>query len=177
MSGSLKITWLTNTAVLYPCIGYYLRYRVTEEQIRKHLQHLWELNVLGIFISCFMTFYKGLVDEGWNEGKSQSFLSAFVVLNCITLFLTFRALFDRRKIGEKWKAILYYVSGCTFGIYLWHPLIKDTVIYSKSLEVLKGIGLDPLIVGLLVSAVLFLCAGVITAVQSRIPFLRKLVGF
>ena len=52
---------------------------------KKKILFLWLFNILGIIISCYMTYYKGKVTGTLDFSKSQVFHSSFVLINCICM--------------------------------------------------------------------------------------------
>ena len=177
MNGQLKITWLMGYTVLYPSLGYFMQHRITKERIKKVIPWLIVINIVGIGISCYMTYYKGLLEGIFSEAQSQTFYYSFVVLTCITVFMLIRLLFEDREVNGCFRRMVLSVGSCTFGIFLWHLLFEKTRYFYNGLAALKSLGLDDMICALIMCFVVLLVSYLVTLVQSKIPVLKKLVGF
>ena len=64
LNSNLRISWLTNTAVLYQCIGYFLQNRLSIEKEKRLLPYLWTINIFLICMTCYMTYIKGINEGG-----------------------------------------------------------------------------------------------------------------
>lgn len=177
LNGNLKISWLLNNAVLYPCLGYFMQHRLKFESLNKYLLWLWAANVLGIIISCYMTYYKGQITGVLSQSQSVSFHNSFVVINCVTIFITVRLLFEKRKLCSIVQNVVLSVGSCTFGIYLWHVWVKDRGWFNVGLTWLRGTGLNHMISVLLMCLLTMIISYIIALVLSKIPMVKKLVGF
>ena len=123
MNINLKLTWLLYNIVIYPCTGYYLNQRVEIKSFRKYLPGLWILNFLLIMLSCYATYHVGRVTGKMVQNGSQLFVSSFAEVNCISIFMTIKALFDNDSISERRKKVIVSMGSCCFGIYLIHYLL------------------------------------------------------
>lgn len=175
ISSNIKISWLLDSAVLYPCLGYYMQHRLDYHKLGKKIPVLWILNVAGIIVSCYMTFYKAQNTGEWTEGSLQTFHNCFVVLNCVSVFTTIRFLFEKRKLPDAADRIILSLGGCTFGIYLWHIGVKERPLFGKWLRGLQAAGLNYMIAIFIMCFVVLFISYVITLILSKIPLLKKLV--
>ena len=55
----------------------------------------------------------------------------FVLINCITVFVTCQYLNDKSQLLSKISKQIISLGGCTFGIYLTHIYIKDHTAINK----------------------------------------------
>lgn len=172
----LKISWLLNSTVLYPCLGYFMQHRIKFESLKKYVPWLWVVNVLGVIVSCYMTYYKGQVTGVLSEAESQVFHSSFTIINCVTIFLTVRMFFERREIGCIIQKIILSVGSCTFGIYLLHWIVYRDL-FKENVTRFKGTGLNDMICILLLCLLTMIISYIITLTLSKIPIVKKLVGF
>lgn len=175
LNSYFKITWLTDYAVLYPCLGFFMQHRITKDAIKKHIGWVWLANLAGLAASCFMVYYKVSMEPG-TKGL-QSFHNCFVVINCVAVYLLFRLLFEDRQLSESAKTVIFSIGKCTFGIYLWHLAVKERPFITGLLNALKGTGRNRMACIWIVCLVILAISYVITLVQSKIPVLKKLVGF
>ena len=142
---------------------------------QKHLGWVWALNIAGLACSCYMTFFKMSTEAGTTE--LQSFHKSFVVLNCVAIYLSFKLLFDRIRPGQLGLKMIGSLGKCSLGIYLWHIMIKDLSAISALRESMTAAGLNQMISVWIVCLIVMAIAYLITLIQSRIPLLKKLVGF
>ena len=123
LNNSLEVSWLVSDIILYPCIGYFIQERLDYKKIKEKLPLLWIINLCGLLICCFMTFYKSCITNTLLESESQTFHKSFVVLNCITIFCTFKVLFENIHLKNKGQKAILSIGKATFGIYLLHPFM------------------------------------------------------
>lgn len=177
MYKDLRVEWILNNAVLYPCLGYFMQHRLSLESIKKHLSWVVAVDIVGICISCYMTYYKGIITGVFTEKDSQAFHGSFVYLNCIAIFMLIRLLYENAKINDLLKRIIISLGSCTFGIYLWHMIIKKQDFFDIYLKRLRDLGLNNMIATMIMCFVVMFITYMITLIQSKIPILKKLVGF
>ena len=173
MSRYVRITWLTDYAVLYPCLGYFLQNRIGVKWIRKYLPWVWTANLAGLAASCYLTYLRLLIDDR----SLQMFHNSFVVINFAAVFLTIRLMHDGREFGKKRTELISSVGKCSFGIYLWHIFVKELPPIAGIKETLAAVGIHPMVSVLAVCLVVMAVSYVITLIQSKIPVLKRLVGF
>ena len=77
--------------------------------------------ILSVFCQYGRTKITGICDED----NFQAFHSAFILINCITIFVTLQYWGNHSKILEKLQKPIISIGSCTFGIYLLHIYIKD----------------------------------------------------
>ena len=82
-------------------MGYFLSYRVKEFWNKKRILILWGINICTIFMSCYLTYYRASVMGVCNEESSQAFHDTFVLINCITVFVTCQYLNDKLQLLSK----------------------------------------------------------------------------
>ena len=175
INANIKITWLLNNAVLYPCLGYFMQHRIRYESIRKHLWKLWLADIAGILISCYMTYYRLGLEPA---AKSvQTFHKSFAVINCAAIYLTARLLFERREFKDRTKKLILLGGKCSFGIYLWHIAVKTRGFIIKFWDALIAAGINRMVSSWIICFIVMIISCIITLIQSRIPVLKKLVGF
>lgn len=174
LNNSLKPSWLICSIVLYPCIGYFLQYNFEIKNWNRVLI-LWTFNILGITISCFMTYYKSQITGVLSEAESQGFHSSFVILNILVLFITIKYIFLHWNCSKSLQRIILSVGKCTFGIYLLHPLVKDLNFMKSFLLILLQKGINAMVSVLLYCVVVMIICYVLTLIAKKIPILNKLI--
>ena len=175
---SLKIVWLADSAVLYPCLGYFFQHRIDREHGKKMLPWLWAAAVTGIFISGYVTYYKGMITGVLVEHDSQDFFDDFAMLTCAAMFLTIKLLFENNdKLPKKLKMLILSMGSCTFGIYLIHMWVRDIPFLDGIYAWLKGVGIGNMSSIMIICFIIMMLSYVIVLGISRIPYVKKLVGF
>lgn len=176
LNSNIKVSWVINSIVLYPCIGYYIHHRLRTENVTKWIPFLWVVNIITILISCLMTLYQGEVTGVLSEAESQTFFSSFRVINCLTIFLTVKLFIEKHSVPDLLKTIIISLGKCTFGIYLLHILIRKSPLYTIILEKLKEANINDMISIIIVCIVIMAVSYLITVILSKIPYIKKLVG-
>ena len=166
--------WIISNTVLYPSIGYYLQHRADYLMTKKNIAVLWGANIAGFVLSSLMNFFKCNV-EGVAV-KTEIFHGCFVLVNCITVYVTVKYLFMNRKLPAMADRVLKSVGECTFGIYLVHMLLKDRPFIVEMAEKLCAAGVNRMLSALAYCTAIFAVAYVITFVVSKIPVVKKSVG-
>lgn len=177
LNGNLKNLWALTTIVVYPSIGYYLNHIDMKKIKHKMMWCLWAFNIIGIGLSCYLTYYKSIVTGVLSEGESQSFHWTYTIVNCITLFITVKYVVNHIKVPACIEKIILSLGSCTFGIYLWHAWFKSLPIYDRILDKLHHMGLNYMLSIWIVCLLLMLVSYLTTLIMSKIPVVRKLVGF
>lgn len=168
--------WINIDIILYPCIGYFLHNRLDVKSVARKIPFLWMVNVLGILTACYMTYYVGQVTGVLDEWTSQEFIGSFVVINCITIFVTVKYIFDKVCIPKFLNRIIVSFGKTTFGIYLIHLLVKHYISETKIIPIITGFSVNSMVAVLLYClGIMFICY-IIIALLLKIPFAKKLVG-
>lgn len=158
--------WITSTVFLYPVLGHYL-HNCNLEKANKYLYCLWIFNIVTILISELMVTYESIVEGVLSEKDSQQFISSFVVVNTITVWLTFRIVFGRIK-SAKVKRIIALFGSATFGVYLLHPLVLESKWIVMLRESLTRYGMPRMIACFVWVMVTFIFTSLITIVFNEI---------
>ena len=172
MDDNLKILWLGKHGIIFPCLGYFFQHRLKYEALRKWIPWLWIASVSTIGLSCYLTFHHGQFPGKWIE----SFHNSFVVFNCAAIFVTTRYLFEKRDLHVCLRKIVLSIGSCTFGIYLLHMFVENFLI-SFSLPYILEMGMDRMICIMFSCLLILLVSYIITLITSRLPVIKKLVGF
>lgn len=176
-NGFLKFSWITANAIIYPCIGYYLENRMDIKKVTgRKLALLWAINVGCLLLASAMTLYKATVTGICTPKDSQSFHNVFVLVNVITLYVTFRFIFDRKEPKKIIQKAIESVGSTTFGTFLIHLILMEAFkewgvmdFFSQTLHCCD-----------MISALLF-CLTVMTAgfviffLLKKIPFFNKYI--
>ena len=137
--------------LLFPCIGYFLEHRIDIEKAGKRIIWLWGGTLLMMAICCYATYIRGLDMGRFGEDISQSFHSNtnFLISMCVYLSIKYLCVRaekkGRKRINKRLERLLLSLSGCTLGIYLIHPILKEIEIFRELLKVLSTSFLPPLL--------------------------------
>ena len=178
ISGNLVPSWLLSDVVLYPLLGYFLEYYVDIHKAKKYIPFLIVADILTIIISGYMTYIRGL-DMGvvFEEGKSQVFHKSFVMVNAITVFVSIKALCMSVSFPKTIVKFILTLGKCSFGIYLFHVFVKDRLGLWTIYDFMISLGMNAMLSSFVVCLIIMTVSYIITLIMSKVPVLRKLVGF
>ena len=168
--------WCIDAIVVYTSLGYYLGNKYEISSV-KEIKKLWIINIVLLLISCIMTYYllkvkKALVDDL----SCQIFHNSFVIINAITIFTSIKYLFERININKK-IIMISKLGKYVFGIYLIHPLIKKFPSYLFIHDYISNTYSSSILLLIVICSYMFIYSLIITFILSKIPYIRKLVGF
>lgn len=171
----VKSLWLVHTVVLYPCLGYFCQYIINLEKNRNILFYIWAVNILGIALSCFMTYYKGQYTGVLSETESQTFHSSFVILNAMAVYLSFKYIFQYWHCLPQSEKIILSIGKCTFGIYLIHPMIMGNKFIKTLFLNLIEKGVNHMVAVCVYCFVIMLISYIIVFIIRKMPILNALI--
>ena len=176
MNTNLTVSWLIEKIVFYPCIGYFLHNRIKLKKPKKWISIMWLVNIIGILISCYMTYYKGHITGEFSAKTSQTFHECFTFINCISIFITIKYLFEKVEITNKYiRNIIFSIGSCTFGIYLIHLMIMESEPMVNLFNIMRNTKINNMIVAFVWCSLVMLVCYVITYVLKKIPIINKLL--
>ena len=163
--------WCTSGAMIYPCIGYYLHYRVDINRIRKYLPVLWLINILSLFILAIIN----MILQKYQEDYTLNSFDCFQIINCITIFLTVRYFFEKRNLNKILEKAIITLGSCPFGVYLLHVFALQNPA-SKVLRrtLLRHLSAIPMIGIWIYVLYAFIICMVATYIFKKIPLIKRL---
>lgn len=173
--------WLISDIVLYPCIGYFLEHVNKKDgstYSRSCIMKLWAVTVVCIGICCVMTNYKVMVTGVCNEGESQTFFASFVLMICITVYVTFQKLFSERQLSDRIKKIIISLGRNSFGIYLVHVIIMKFHEYElfQVIDILREkVHINYMLSTLLYVFLIMMMGYAVSLLLKKIPYLNKIL--
>lgn len=176
LNGSFNFGWIGTNIFIFPLTGYFLQHRAKDFWNIRRIVLLWFTNICSILFSCYLTYLRAQVMGVCDEGHSQAFHGTFVLINCVTLFVTFQYLQNHTHLLERLQRPISSLGGSTFGIYLIHIYIKGHLPTSSHLWTIFRNHLPPMLYAFFLCAVVFFCGYLITLILKRIPILKKLVS-
>lgn len=170
LNGSLNVTLVTMTIVIFPAAGYYIEHRASLSG--KQLALLWVAAVLAMASAVFMTHYKISLTGQLKESQVGTFYKSLCLIPSAAVYATMKKLFDTHTPPQWLKRSILSVGGCTFGIYLIEQILRERG-YSVQEFLAKWITQIP---ATLIYVALVLTAGyMIVWVLKRIPGVKKLI--
>lgn len=121
MNNNLISNWLTDIVFIFPILGYFLHCRFDVEKHKKVIPIMWIINIITIIFCCYITYLKISRTGICLEAFSQDFFNSFVLINCSTIFITFKYIFIKFNSNK----IIQSIANSTLLIYLLHKLIID----------------------------------------------------
>lgn len=173
ISGDFSVPLATTKAFVYPMMGYYLENFVNLRTIsKKKIATLTVAMIIGIYLSCWCTYYEGNTTGTY----TQNYVQLFDYLTTIAAFILIKYLVAE-KIPQLSKGnigkTVSKIGGLTFGIYLLDPYWKSTI-YGHYYN--AGTNYFPVLVvsGLWVVFSMTL-GGIVTVILKKLPILRKIL--
>lgn len=166
---------LETNNIVFPILGYYLYHKVDISAMKKRwLAAAWGINLVLTVVACILTYIRIKQTGKVDEDHSQQFHRMFAMINAVTVFITIK----RLTPDVKNKVVSWFIctaGGCTFGIYLFHPmLMKDTQMV-ELWDTLSKVIPNQMIATLIFCLVIFLVAMIFTFLLKLIPFVKKLL--
>jgi len=171
LNSSFTLGWIAEDVVLFPCVGYFLEHRARLHNSGKKVALLWLGNLICLLIACYMTWFRGNLMGGYSPEASQYFHKSFDLVGCITIYTSVRYLCERIHFAKWFRHFIWSVGECTFGIFLFHLLLD----WEEPVTMLASWISDPVLCGLISSAVVLVGSWLFTLVIKKLPGIRKLL--
>lgn len=153
--------------VSYYVLGYYLSTGVFSKKIK------YSLYVLGILSFIFSTVGSTLFSFYFNKpiGFANDFLLN-ILFEAIAIYIFFKDHFINYNPEGKKSYIIKTISKASFGIYLVHALVIETMEYFG----FSSISFCSLVAVPLVAVTVFVISLIISILLRKIPYIRRFVG-
>ena len=163
--GALKLHFVLG----YP--GYFvLGYLLHKTAVKKGVRiTLYVLGVIGAAATAFGTWLMS-VQEGKIDLLFYDYLTINVFFTAVAVFVAIRQLFDRPMKTEKGSERLAFLSKCTFGVYLVHPLLIQ---FSVNLFHFDVANRFPYLSIPVFAVVIFVISCLISVVMNKIPNVKR----
>lgn len=177
LNGNVSIGWLASSVFIFPLTGYFLSFR-KKIWDKKQILILWMINIATIMLSSYLTYYRAKIMGVCDEGSSQVFHSTFVLINCVSVFVTCQYMNEHSQLLKKLEKPIVSLGGCTFGIYLLHICImSDSKLNDYLWHVFKDtMHLPAMVYAFILCGVIFICGYIVTLILKQIPFFRWLIS-
>ncbi len=158
-----------------PYIGYYLcgyQLRLIDKSKIRILPLIIIILVSILCIAVGAGFFVNQLNivKGWRF--FYDYFSPPVIILSIAIFLIIYKVFHHKKaIPERINSIIYNVTPATFGIFLIHPLILETL---QKVFNLSSLSYSPLLSIPLITLVTFLLSYFSVAMIMKIPYLKRI---
>lgn len=173
MVPGLKPEWLFSSIVLCPCLGYFLQERF--RPAKGHVKLLWACDLCAIAASCAMTWYVGATT---GEMASELFMETFSWLNAVCVFVTVRYWMQHWKPDVWLSRLIRSAGSCTFGIYLFHPLLLGSPVrnwFIKTMTLHPGGGVNYMLAAFLLCGCTMAVCWAVALLLKKLPVIEKLL--
>ena len=168
-------SWMFEQTFFFPLVGYFLHNRLSIEQEKKYVLPLWAANITAIAVCCYMTWFQTRIIGFSAEDPTPNFHFCFISVNCITLFVTARVLFQDGKLPPILERGLKTVGSCVFGIYLFHMyFLRQPWIESIHTNIVST-GCDKMVAAHIWILCIFLVSLVPSWILKQIPIIRDYI--
>lgn len=172
-----KVSWLFTNIVIFPLIGYYLENVIDISKVsKKQLIITCSCAILGIMISCYMTYYKHRITGVCSEVETQDFMELFVLPTAISIYILIKYWCNKVEFPNILNKAILSVGSCTFGIYLIHIAIIESKFVTNLLDNLTTtLGWNCMISILLMCLLTMIICYIIIFILRLIPGVKKFV--
>lgn len=162
-----------NQIIIYPLLGYYMEYFVTERYYNKRT-NIMVVTCMIVVVLFFiaMTQWRNLPYEEFTTYDKGLYTCSFTMLLDVGIYYFVKYFDLRKQHSMKYDQMLHSMGECAFGIYLIEQPIRErsSFIYD---------GLSP-VIGRFPACIvwvicIFIVAYSIVAILRRIPVVRKLI--
>lgn len=167
---SFNIAYITGDLLVYPALGYYLIRK--PKPTWKQLAVLWGLSLLCVIYTCLMTQYKIDYIHQLSEARVGTFFKTLICIPAVTVFLTFRKLFEDKTFHPGVEKLILSMGSCVFGIYLLEQ-IGRSVFYDTGMFLVDH--LPNFVATLIYCFIVLLGTYLVVFVLKKIPGLKKLI--
>lgn len=170
---NLSLPLITTGALTFFLLGGYCERWIAPQRLApRFLGALVGASAMCIAVSAFTTYRMGVVDGGWSEANSQTYLACLILVPAATLFLLLKALFASGRCPRVLAAAIRSLGSCTFGIYLFHAMLMDRLLplfyaLRERIDTFPACGLYVLAV--------FVCGYALTWLVKRISLVNRLL--
>lgn len=123
LNGSLNVSLVTMTIIIFPAAGYYFEHRKTLSW--KQIGLMWALTAVAMAAAVFMTHYKISLTGQLKESQVGTFYKSLCLIPSVTVYVTAKKLFDTHTVPVWLEKGILSVGGCTFGIYLIEQILRE----------------------------------------------------
>lgn len=129
---------------------------------------LYVLGFCGLAITVFAGAWMARIEQSTNIFSDE--LTVNVLMMTVAVFVFVKQHWNRPLKSEKSMRLLSYISKCTFGAYLVHPLLIDCL---KRFAGITNLSFNPIISVPVLALLVFVCSMGVSAVLNKIPFVKK----
>ena len=149
--------------IFYFIIGHYLNKKKTEKKIRIFF---YIIGFTSFIFTSIIAYNFAIIKKQKMKHFSSIYFDIFFV--SISVFIFFKDNFNNLKINKKQNNIVQYISKLTFGIYLIHPLIMETIVQYLNLF---NLHINIIFLIPMLNIFIFLLSLIISIIIKNIPFI------
>lgn len=174
ISNDFRLGWMATNIIIYPCLGYFIHNMLNIKHKTLVPIALWILNIGGIAIASYVTYLRFMETKSFDI---EAYHYSFLVINMVCVYITAKLLFENRRLPRLISKYIRSLGSCTFGIYLLHMIVKDQEIFTDILNSMISLGIGKLAAVLIYVYILMVASWALTFILSKIPLVKKLLGF
>ncbi len=163
----LSITFILGNSP-YFVLGYFLNKFDFNKKARRLI---YLIGIAGFFITLASTYFLS-VSKNQSDGTFYNRTSFSVFLEAAAIFVFVKYNFKKEKFKDFYLKKLEYLSKCSFGVFLVHPMIIDIINHYfdiKSFSVATPVGVP--VVALFIALISY----VVSWILNKIPFVNKYI--
>lgn len=115
--------WMFASIVLYPCLGYFITYKLDINKLQGKQWILYLSSILCIILSSLLSAYYLSINVEPQPAAVGNIHKCFEMVLSLNIFLGAKLYFETRELSVKVKNNIIFVASYTFGIYLVHMFI------------------------------------------------------
>lgn len=150
----------------YFVIGYYLN-KTDFNKNSRHVIYLMGITAL-LATMCFSYFFS--VNKNAPDNTFYNNFSLNILLQAVAVFVFAKYHLSPNNLSSKSSKALSFVSKCTFGVYLVHPLFISLI---NNYFHINAIFINPVITVPVFTLVTFVLSFTISTLLNKIPFVKK----
>lgn len=163
----------TTNIIVYPLLGHFIYKNIDLQRLNgKRFILVWSCNILLIILSCILTYLRAIKTNETDIDHVQAFFNTFVIVNASVVFITFLRI---RITSGKIEKLICIIGSCVFGVYLLHPFIMDSKLFSYIHKLANTIVVNPMLGALLSSGVVLCICIVLTYILKKIPGIKNFI--
>lgn len=160
----------TSKFMIFPLLGYYFDKKIDVSKIHKSkLIILTAISIIGVIISCVITYAQGELLGKYTE----NYIASFQLTTTICTFILIKLLFEKSKLLKNpvFCKVITLIGPVTFGMYFFDPCLKNLVY--KPFENAPEPHLPTILVSFLWCIASMTVCGLITFFLRKIPGVKK----
>lgn len=164
-------SFFSSMIIIYPLLGYFLEHLFNKNITLKIIIKIWIINIFFIILSSLLTYYRTILTS---EAKSEYFHATFVIINCISIYITTKYLTNKIKFNHLVQKTIILLGRCSFGIYLFHIFAMKILNKINILTFFKDtLSIPPFLSILIYCLFTLILSFIFTYLLKKVPLFNK----